>query len=645
MIPLSERGGITGFESPRVCYTGDVIAALLAWSLVAAASAADMSIPPPAGLEAKLLADAADGELQHLSLLDASMIASGVDDDNVAREAKRAREALQPAIARARTQRNGAARGAVLLRALHDTVLREYQLTATEVDDVIHTGQFNCLSSALLFVVAAEGLLEQPRAMVTRYHAFARVTVDGKVTDVETTTPQGFAADRATLMTVDYVSKIAGSDTSPAELLADLKHPEELPALSLIAALYSNRAVGLVQRGDLRGAAVALDRAHRLAAGAFRERLSAWRGGVLNTGAVTLVDEGRLADARALLELALEGTRGDTRKLLSTNLQNVRLRQADDAMARNDWTAALAHIDAAARAGAPASELGDLRARANAQLAALEGSDARCTKEQTTGGRDGASAAAICFAAMSRARREQGAVDDALQLARRAHALAPSSAEVESAVFFALAEKIKRARAADSCDVVEALVREAQPFERALQGQPWPHAEIVGGCLAHAAEAAFKTHEWTRAGALLQRAASRLPDDATIRANLARVDANQALEHARQGACDRARPLAHRAAAGDPAVLASMTSTLEHCAHLEAERAAARGDWAAAATLARRGLLDAPSSASLRENVGVYLHNQAVVLLKAKRCDEARTLVPELRAAGRAIADDVDQCR
>lgn len=618
---------------------------MLAWSLVATTAAADVRIPPPVGLEATLLADAADGTLHELSLLQASMIASGVADRDVAREAERARAALQPAIARARTQRSGAPRGAVLLRALHDTVLRDYQLTATEIDDVIHTGQFNCLSSALLFVVAAEDLLEHPRAMVTRYHAFARVSVDGKAADVETTTPLGFAADRTKLMTPDYVKKIAGADTSPAELLADLKHPEELPALSLIAALYSNRAVGLVKRGDLAGAAVALDRARRLATGAFRERLSAWRGGVLNAGAVALVDEGRLDDARALLELALEGTSGDTGKLLLGNLANVRLRQADEAMARKDWTATLAHIDAAARAGAPAADYAAQRARATAQLAALEGSDARCAKEQATGGRDGVAAAALCFSAMSRARREQGAIDDALQLARRAHTLAPASAEAESAVFFALAEKIKRARAADQCDLVEAMVREAQPYERALQGQPWPHAEIVGGCLAHAAEAAFATHDWAKASALLHRAVSQLPSDATIRANLARVDANQALEHARQGACDRARPLAHRAAAGDPSVAASMTSALEHCAHVEAERAAARGEWAAAAALARRGLLDAPSSTSLRDNVGVYLHNQAVVLLKNKRCDEARALVPELRAAGRSIADDVERCR
>ncbi|MBI1945495.1 MAG: hypothetical protein HYS27_07355 [Deltaproteobacteria bacterium] len=613
--------------------------------LLVGAAPADMRIPAPSGLEAKLLVDAADGALQQLTLLEASLVASGVPDRDVPAEAARAKGALAPAIERARTQRTAAARGAQLLRGLHDTVFRQYALTATEVDDVIHTGEFNCLSSALLFVVAADGLLERPRAMVTRYHAFARVTADGTPADVETTTPAGFAADRAKLMTPEYIKKIAGHDVTPTELLADLEHPEELPALSLVAAVYSNRAVGLVQRGDLPGAAIALDRAQRLATGSLRERLAAWRGGVLNGGAVALVEQGRLDDARALLELALEGTSGKTRALLSANLQNVRLRQADEALVRQDWSGALAFFDAAARAGASPSEFAEQRARATARLAALEGSDVRCAAELQKADASARSSAALCYAGMSRAKREHGDVDDALQLARRAHELAPGGPETEGAVFFALAEQVKRAREADACDLVESLVREAQPYERALHGQPWPHEEIIGGCLAHAAEAAFATREWSKAGALLRRAQSQLPNDATVRTNLARVDANLALEHAREGACDRARPLAHRAAVGDPSVAASMTSALEHCAHVEAERAAKRGDWAAAAALARRGLHDAPESKALKDNVGVYLHNQAVTLLKAKRCEEAKALVPELRAAGRTIADDVEKCR
>lgn len=616
----------------------------------AAAPTRGFTIPPPTGLEAKLLKDAADGKLDQLSLLEASLIASGVADREVPSEVALASAILRPAVERARTQKSARARGATLLRALHDTVFRSYALTATEIDDVVATGEFNCLSSALLFVVAAEGLLDAPRAMVTRFHAYARVRVDGKTADVETTTPAGFDADRAALMTSEYVKQIAGPGTSAAELLADLQAPEELPVLSLVAAVYSNRAVGLVKRGDLPAAAVALDRAERLATGALKERLASWRGGVLNAGVVALVEEGRLHDARALLELALSGTQGKTRALLTANLQNVLLRLGDAALEQKDWSGALLHFDAAAKAGAPESAWGAPRARANAQLAALDGNSARCGVENVKPGSTAANSAAarnaaVCLTTMSRARRDQGDADGALQLSRRALALAPEDEDAQSAVFFALVEHIKRARERDQCERVEALMREARPYEAALRGQPWPHAEILGGCFAHAGEVAFKTREWKRAGALLQRAASHLPGDAAVRTNLARVDANQALEHAKAGACDAARPLAHRASQGDSTVRESMTRALEHCAHLAAEAAAARGDWATAAALARRGLVDAPDSANLKNNVGVYLHNQAVTLLKAKRCEEARALLPELRAAARDIASDVEKCR
>ncbi len=48
----------------------------------------------------------------------------------------------------------------------------------------------------------------------------------------------------------------------------------------------------------------------------------------------------------------------------------------------------------------------------------------------------------------------------------------------------------------------------------------------------------------------------------------------------------------------------------------------------------------------LSDNLGRMLHNQTVAALKSKRCDEALALVPELKARGRAIADDVAKvCR
>lgn len=624
---------------------------IAAWPLVLLSSLSALSppssvatsVPPPRGLEAKLVADGKDGKLDQLGLLEAALVASGVPDGEVAAEAKRVREALAPAVARARTQRTAAGRGDVLLRALHETVLRRYADTATELDDVVRTGEYNCLSSALLYVVAAEGLLESPRAMVTRRHAYARVSIDGRGVDVETTTPRGFDADRDKLMTPAYVRQIAGPDVSPAELLADLKSPEELPVLSLVAGVYSNRAVGLVRRGDLAGAAVALDRAARLASGGLRSRAAAWRAGVLNGGAVALVEQGRSEDARALLELALEGSEGETKKLLTGNLATVHLTLADVALGRKDWTAALVHVEEARARGASARDLAPLAARANAELAALEGSDARCQARGVKPGTAAARQAAVCLASLAHALRDKD-VDVALQHARRAVALAGTGPaappDASRILFFVLVKKAKVEGDRGRCDHVEALVREALPHVAALDGQRWSADEVMGLCWARRGDDAFDKQAWDEAARLYGRAAAHLPREEALRGNLARVDVNRAIALATAGRCDDARPLARRAARVDASLAEKTTQLLESCAAVRAKRAADEKDWDTAAAELRRGLRDAPASAVLKANLGTMVHNLAAKLLKDKRCDDARALLPELEALGRDAARD-----
>lgn len=624
---------------------------LAAWAVLflpvlpASAPPAVTSVPAPRGLEAKLLADAADGKLDELSLLEAALVASGVPDEQVSAEARRVKDAMAPAVEQARTQRTGAARGAMLLRALHETVFRRYAATATEIDDVVRTGEYNCLSSALVYVVAAEGLVDEPRAMVTRHHAYARVTADGRVVDVETTTPQGFDADRRSLMTAEYVRKIAGPGTAPAELLDDLKNPEELPLLSLVAGVYSNRAVGLMQRGEVAAATVALDRAARLASGGLRSRSAAWRAGVLNAGAVELMDQKRVEDARALLELALDGSEGETRRLLTANLATVHLKAADIALEQKDWTRALAHVEQARARGAKATDTAPVEARANAALAALEGSDARCRATGVKAGTPAAREAAACLASLARTLRDKD-VDAALQHARRARSLAGAQAEPEAGgtLFFVLAAKAHKESERGRCDEVESLVREAVLYANlaraALEGQRWSPAEAMGACWARQADQAFDEKHWDRAARLYARALAHLPEHEALRSNVARVDVNRAIQLAAAGRCDDARPLARRAARMDRSLDDKASELLESCAAVRARKAADAKDWRAAAAELRRGLRDAPSSAVLKDNLGTMLHNLAARHLADKRCDDARALLPELHALGRSEAHD-----
>jgi hypothetical protein len=593
------------------------------------------SVPPPAGREAALVADAQDGKLNVTPLLDAALIASGVADGDVPMEAAKVRAVLAPAIERARDAPVDA-RGDALLRALHETVLRKYVATASEIDDVARTGEFNCLSSALLYVVAADGLVDNPRAMVSKHHAYARVAVNGRSVDVETTSPDGFNADRNAMMTPAYVTTIAGPGISPRDLLEDLRSSEELPILSHVAGVYSNRAVALAARGDLARTAIALDRATRLASGGLKARATAWRAGVLNNGALALAGAGRLEDARALLELALDGVDDGTKRLLLGNLTSLHLQAADAAMTRGDWTGALAAVAAAEELGSPSpatsAAAARLRARANAELAALDGDDKRCHV-------DDALEASTCFSTLARSLRESD-FDAALQHARRAYALAPQEPNAARALFFTLVGKARAEADRGSCDAVEALAREAAPRAAALEGQRFSADEVAASCWARLGDAAFDKKDWAASSRSYERATTHLPRDAALRQNMAAVDVNRAIELAAAGRCDDARPFAQRAVQRDRGLGLKAAELLESCAAVRAKDAADHGDFSLAAAELRRGLRDAPTSILLKETLGAILHNIAVRMLRENNCSDALALLPELRRAHQRDAAD-----
>jgi tetratricopeptide (TPR) repeat protein len=582
-------------------------------------------VAPPIGLEKKLVEDAKDGQLDGLKLLEAALIASGVPDDQIPLEAQRARAAMASAIAKANTQADAASRGKILLEALHETVFRKYVLLATDVADVIRTGEFNCLSSALLYVVAAEGLLEKPRAMVSPDHAFARVTVDGKTIDVETTLGRGgFDPDRSK-MSEAHVRKIASGNVTVEQFKDSLKDAEELPPLSLVAAIYSNRAVALAAQGDLVAATVAVDRASRLASGRLRSRSASWRASMLTSAAKQLVEQNRLDDARRLLELGLDGVEGKDLALLNSNLANVHVRLAAAAGERSDWMEALAQVEQAVKLGSDSPFLHQEKARATAALAAAEGNDGRCVTG--TGKPD---AVAECLARLAVTIVDQKP-SEALQYGRRALALSAGNANAATAVLLALDRLAIAAGEKAECMAVETLVHEGLQFQHAAHGQKWETANLIGSCWIRAAEAAFKLKDWDAASRGYERAGVHL-GFAKVRHNLAVIDLDRGIELANQQKCDDARPSLKRAAQAEPSMGETAVIALASCAGKRARPAFVAKDFATAARELRLGLRDAPADEALLANLSASLVNLAITLGKAGRCPEARALVPELES-------------
>lgn len=605
------------------------------------------TVPAPAGKEAGLVDDAQDGSFDKVGLAEAALIASGVDDAKLEEAKKKLTAAVSTARAQAKTQTSTKKRGDKLLKALHETVLARYQETQSDVALVVESGEFNCLSSAVLFLIAADGLLDKPRGMLSKTHAFARVDVDGAVADVETTTKNGFAVDRKKLVTPAYLKTLGvGDGMSEAERLADLQNPEEVPLTGLIAALYSNRGVMLVRKGDVEGAAVAFDRATRIAQGQQRARVADWRAALLNNATQRLMDEGRLDDAKALLALALDGASGATRSALQQNLANVAVAQAEKARKAGRLREARRYLDEASSAGttskAMLAQIAAAAAELDGQLAAQQGQE---------GGRCGAlktpQEQLRCFVAASQALAAANDPDAALAAARDARAVDGKDLAAGSVLYNALILSVRKADKDKTCDRVEALAREVVATAKTMKDPPaFPADKVMGQCWWSRAGDAVDNGDLVGAAVFFGRARVHLPDDNGLKGNLREIELRQAHAFAKAGKCDEARPLARRD--DDDADTAGRgRQMLELCANERARALSAKKDWEGAVRELRRGLRDAPQSAVLDENLGRMLHNVAVGALQEKHCDDARALVPELKERKQQdVVDDIAKvCR
>jgi len=600
------------------------------------------TVPAPQGLEARLVADAADGVLGDVDFVSAALVASGVDEAAVATTRAALLERVAPAQARARAAQGARARGATLLRALHDTVLRRYVETQSRVDVVIAGGEFNCLSSAVVYAIAADGLVDAPRGMLSLTHAFVRVDVDGRPADVETTTREGFAVDRKAIVTREFLrERGVGDGLSDEERLRDLQSPEEVPLLGLVAALYSNRAVLAIREGDLDEAAVAFDRANRLATGALKTRVANWRGALLNNAAAGLLRDGRAAEARGLLRSALDGASGSTRSTLQQNLVAASVRLAEDARAAGRLREALLHVDDALALDVAdarlAAQLRGLRAELDGRLA--RGDARRCDSIAVAADRG------RCLTAVADDLLVARRVDEALDAARAA-ATASSTQPALATWYNALLAALEATRPTRDCVRADALVRELATVARSLPSPPaLDEPRLLARCHWERAAAAVDAGDLEAAGVAFGRAAVHLPDDEGLRRNRAEVELRRADALGRAGRCDEARPLVRRGVALRPDAAGRGERLLEACANDRALVAARAARWEEAALELRRGLVDAPGSEVLQKNLGDVIHNLVVGHLAAKphRCDEARQWLPELRSRQLEVAADVER--
>lgn len=78
------------------------------------------------------------------------------------------------------------------LSFLYAKFLSKYSELQTRVDTAILTGEYNCVSSSILYYYFARSLGLNVEGVETPVHALCTILIDGKKIDVETTNPYGF---------------------------------------------------------------------------------------------------------------------------------------------------------------------------------------------------------------------------------------------------------------------------------------------------------------------------------------------------------------------------------------------------------------------------------------------------------------------
>ena len=287
------------------------------------------------GLEENLFADAADGRWDEHSLLEAALIASGVERPELLRRYEAQVAALTAELSRsgrlAQTEREQAQ---AIFEFMHRRVLRGgYQLDCTDLGLSLDEGRFNCVSASVLFNCLAGRFGLTAHGLEVPGHAMSRLILDGEPFDVETTCATWF--------------RLVDDPAKQAAVVARMvrRHPGQssLPPtrtvtpVQLTATIYYNRGVDLLAENRFHDAvranakALRLDAANQTARGNLLATLNNW--------AINLAGDGHFARAVELLDRGL--TLDPTYETFKVNYVHVHHQWIESLCSTDDFRRAL----------------------------------------------------------------------------------------------------------------------------------------------------------------------------------------------------------------------------------------------------------------------------------------------------------------
>ena len=153
-------------------------------------------------------------------------------------------------------------RAEFILTYLHRNVFRAYSLLQTRVDTVFLNGRFNCVSSAVLYMILCKSVGINVSGVKTIDHAFVMVHIGGEDIDVETTSIHGFDPGNRREFH-DEFGRVTGFAYVPAQNYHDR---QTISPIELVSLIMSNRIAELeTARRFSEAVPLAVDRAALLA--------------------------------------------------------------------------------------------------------------------------------------------------------------------------------------------------------------------------------------------------------------------------------------------------------------------------------------------------------------------------------------------
>ena len=177
-------------------------------------------------------------------LIRASLIASGIEGPGLESYATGINVLLDTAPP---ATGNVAVDGEMLLQWMHEEILTRYVETQTSMDILLDRGTYNCVSSAVLYLILTRSRDIPVHGVLTTDHAFCRISASGgsEGIDVETTTAYGFDPGVRRDAVDSFTGRTGFSYVPPG----NYRMRSNIGEKELISLIYQNRISALQKSG------------------------------------------------------------------------------------------------------------------------------------------------------------------------------------------------------------------------------------------------------------------------------------------------------------------------------------------------------------------------------------------------------------